>query len=80
MKVMALADLESVDNRKIAMGTVGTVKQHVIVNVRVPCRKETPRKTGLITDSSLYGKISVEWKGVYGFSVYSTDNIAIHCV
>ena len=69
MKVMALADLESVDKGKIAMGTVGTVKQH---GQYVSCRKETgPR---------LYGKISVEWKGVYGFAVYSTDNIAIHCV
>ena len=78
MKVMALADLESVDEGKIAMGTVGTVKQHG----HVLCRKETPRKskTRPITDRFFVGKISVEWKGVYGFSVYSTDNIAIHCV
>ena len=72
MKVMALADLESVDKGKIAMGTVGTVKQHGIGQY-VSCRKET----GPI----LYGKISVEWKGVSGFSVYSTlNNMAIHCV
>ena len=76
MKVMALADLESVDKGKIAMGTVGTVKRHG----HVLCRKET-RTWGPITDSSLYGKISVEWKGEYGFAVYSTlNNMAIHCV
>ena len=79
MKVVAFADLESMDEGKIAMGTVGTVKRYG----HVLCRMETPRKSIYrpITDRSLLGKISVEWKGVYGFAVYSTlNNMAIHCV